>query len=415
MRPTHGKHRFFAAALAVFLFSVSIGQDHPEVLRVGYGSAVLMLLVLLLGLRRRRFPLPPEAVLLGVFVIWAITSGLAVAISPALLIASTERLLQVYALVVLVSSVAATYRSPMHGFFAVWFVGWLLGLIGLLTGEFASTMSEGEVIARRASSLVHNPNTLGVGAVFAIVAVFYFAPKLERKSVKILLGLSVPVFLASVIASGSRKALVLPIVFFGFWLWYCYRREVLSSARRGAIVFAVIVGLWFGFPWVLQNTFGGARLRQAVDVSSRDDSTKQRLENYERGWELFVERIVSGVGLGQWSMYASHGGYAHSEYVEVFATTGGVGGCVYFGALALSMGRFYRLRKRVKDPEVQRSFGLFLAYFVTVFITGFGQVLLTDFGHWALMGSVWGYGWSEERAYTARGRRTAALDEAKTR
>ncbi len=363
-----------------------------------------MVAVTLIGLKRGSHAVVPEAVLLWCFLAWAVSTGWVMALSTDLLLVGAERLFQVAVVVFCVAGVSARLRSPALGLGACLVVAVMLAVYGMVSGDFGSIgeMSEkgGMVVGVRARSMVGNANTLGVGAVWGVAAVTYFAPMARRRLLRIVLWSSVPLLCVSMIASASRKALVLPVVYLVAWIWFCHRKWLLRRWQSGAAVAAVAAILLWVYPWVLENTYAGYRFQSTIEPGVGFFERDVRFQLYRVGVKLVAEHPIAGVGLYQFPFYDSVWRHAslHSDYLEVAATTGLVGLALYLAPYVLTVRRVRRVWKFAGTEAERYRAGVSLAVLVTVAAAGFGQVLFSSLAYWALMAALWGYAFGAERA-----------------
>lgn len=99
---------------------------------------------------------------------------------------------------------------------------------------------------------------------------------------------------------------------------------------------------------------------------------------------------------------------AHSEYIEVAATTGLVGAGLLFAPFLLVVRRLRYVRRSRVGRGPHHLAGFCLALLVTVAVAGFGQVLFSSLAFWSFMPAVWGLAFGAERA-AKTDRRIAAM------
>jgi O-antigen ligase len=78
------------------------------------------------------------------------------------------------------------------------------------------------------------------------------------------------------------------------------------------------------------------------------------------------------VGLGNFVTHSSSGAYAHSDFMEVLATTGFVGFVLYFSIYLVLWRRLRRVSKRHTDATSRYMAGLYQAAIITLLTLGLG-------------------------------------------
>lgn len=400
--------RLVGLSLVLYTTGVTIGYQFSLVfLILGYVGVAGMILLSLHEWTRGRHPVVPEVLLLACFAAWAAVTGLPFAVDYDLFVDGLVRLLQILVVAGCVAGATARLRSPAIGFAAVLGVALLLGAYGILTGDFAGatelTERGGQLVGERASSMAHNPNTLGVGAVWGLAAVTFFASLVRRKWLKAVLWATTPLLAISMVASASRKALVLPIVFLAAWLWFCHRKWLFRRWQSALALGALIALLAWGLPWVMEYTVAGQRAQEIISPEGEFFESSARIGMYRSALSVIGERPLFGVGLSQWRFYGA-GGYAHADYTEVAATTGLLGLALYLTPYLLAFRRLRRIYRAAPSERERYKAGVSQAVMVTVAAAAFGQVLFSSLAYWSLMAALWGFAFGGERALAAEGR-----------
>lgn len=396
----------FSTGITLFAVGCTVGYHfHSSFLLLGYIGVALMALTSLVGMSAGQHSVLPEIRWMWLFCLWAMCSGVFIVQDYALFSKGVERLLQISVIAFCVAGFSARVRSPALGLGAILAVALLLGIYGLLTGNFGSitelnVVRGTRITGVRATSMVANANSLGVNAVWGFVAVTYFAAVTRNRWLRVLLWCCVPLLITSMLASGSRKGLLLPIIYIGTWVWFCNRKWLFRGWQSAIQILALAAILAWGFQWVLDNTFVGLRLKRSVDTEQLDGSSESRLEMYKEALVITSTHPIAGVGLSQWSLYGT-GGYAHNEYGELAATTGIVGLGLYLWPYFLTVRRLICIRRITREGNEYQRAGLCLALLITFAAAGFGQVLFSGQTYWVLVGSVWGYAYGVSRSLMA--------------
>jgi O-antigen ligase len=397
----------YIIGIAAFSTGTVIGPSfHQAFLYLGYFGIVVMLGVSLHSFSQGFHQIQREFILLFLFIVWAVFTGLLMAVDYHSVFRSMERLLQSFTVAFCVAGASSRLRSPAIGLATLWGIAILLSSYGLVLGNFMHFMDlssdgVGNVVGTRGVSMVQNANAMGVNAVWGFCAVIYFS-QIKKKSplLLFLMWITVPLLGITILASASRKALLLPVVFLTAWIWFCHKKDLNRQLYKILPIVALAGAIYMATPWIMENTFVGQRMQRSLDTENMDGSTAVRLLTYKQAAAIVVRYPVAGVGLGQWRFYGDTG-YAHNEYGEVIATTGVVGFLLYFSAYVVVIRRLMRIHRYTNDRiEFFRS-GLCLAIFVTIAAAGFGQVMFPSLPYWVLAGSIWGYAYGAEQRLIA--------------
>jgi O-antigen ligase len=383
-----------AIPLAIFIIGASIGTGtglYLAVKTVGYVAAVAVFILSLRG----RFWIAPEAVLYIAWLTWTLSGAFEVR-STVLFWEQWLTIAQISVLLLIVS-IAVNNRRMLSVVMLSLAAGVSIGLIyGWSTGQFAVAASaQTEAVGTRAVGWAVNPNGFAWGLLLATVALAYFwmlpsrRPMLKR--VVLIAGMAC-MAIASVL-TGSRMGFVGLIIFYLAWFWFCHRTLV----RRHFLVFLLVLvcaGVVVVFTAeFLQHSFMGERLVRAWDVVTgvrHEGSTDLRMSFFVKGAELVADNPVAGVGLANFMVY-SGGWYAHSDYVEIGATTGIVGFALYFSIFALLWFRTGRIRRNSSDEAVRSIAGIARTLLVVMAITGLANVCYYDKSTWAMLAGLIGY------------------------
>lgn len=160
---------------------------------------------------------------------------------------------------------------------------------------------------------------------------------------------------------------------------------VLSQIKLSAknIIFALILsaGFYFGGNYALENTALGERFEEGMEVGVEKNTTNikalsfvgDRVFFYIKGWEIFNNNMLTGIGLKNF-MHKNHGPLViHSEYMVQLAECGLIGSMLFllfYFWIGKNLIRTWR-----KSPFQSRPALWILA-------GGFGAVLFINFTAW---------------------------------
>lgn len=315
-----------------YLAIYSIGQDENYVLKVIWMGAALVGMVSLPTLIRnwRRIAWPMEGFLLLGFSLWSLT-GYFIA-SNQDMFANYLRQIVELSLIVMFVSVIIKYSGGTQWFFWAF---WGVALYSMLFQRDLIGVDQLQVKGRIASA-----NTLGFNCfmgLFGALALWGETEKWWLRSILIAGGLTA---IYGVVLSASRGAFISSIILVVLWAPLCL---IVGSRYKflaflGA-VFVLCLGYWT-YELIVQDTYMGTRFTQASHLE--DNSSQTRLELVFMGWQLFKENPMWGCGVGQFGVASGRGLNAHSEVVEIAATTGVPGLILYYSVFILAWKRLSR-------------------------------------------------------------------------
>jgi O-antigen ligase len=187
--------------------------------------------------------------------------------------------------------------------------------------------------------------------------------------------LALPFITISLVLSGSRKNLVSFGVFALMWALFTYGRAKASQVWSVLSLLVVAAALYVGGRFVMENTHVGERFRQAA-TDPRLDTGRYNL--YQEGWTMFLQSPVQGVGLGNFVTHSSTAAYAHSDFMEVLATTGFVGFVLYLSIYLVLWRRLRRMLRKRKDATSRYMAGLYQAMIIALLVHGLGTPSFLD-------------------------------------
>ncbi len=203
----------------------------------------------------------------------------------------------------------------------------------------------------RTASTLGNANTFGVAAVLAQALVVVLlsmksTPSLERVIAVICFG----VLIGAVLNSGSRTALtgMLMLVLGMAWVFSLWRLQNLGNFVKWVAIIGVVLGGIFylvkdirevqeRYELVILESKIESRMEDFVNLFVKNDnedaversgsSLEDRMGLALMAWNI-ANQHPFGVGLDNFSVFS--GVYAHSNYLELLATTGFIGLVLYY-------------------------------------------------------------------------------------
>jgi len=257
---------------------------------------------------------------------------------------------------------------------------WQLGVYkNLVSGGFAAYHIQ-EGVGAGSTGFMGNAGDFGVGLCVLIPLVIFLFFAMEKKIIKLGVIVSIPVFLMSLVATGSRAS---AIGFLGEVVSPAISKKNLRMAVTALIIIVIIiVTVWSIAPVPYKNRF-----KSALNYKN-DPTAMQRLNLFASGIMMFKQQPVLGVGIGNFR-YAfikkykpenygpTEGRYAHAivshnNFINSLAETGLLGFIAYCALILRVFScnfKTKRLTETSKYPSGKLSVAL-NASLVSFVITG---------------------------------------------
>lgn len=336
-------------------------------------------------LRRRSMPLP-EVVLFSLFIIWTLITGFVVSVDKENFWLSERLVVQELALLLIVVEFTIRKKNASFIFFTLLFLAIFSAGYSYFIGEVARVSSSKW---DRASSIVYNPNLLGFLGLFGYFSIIYMIQTHAKNRWIYAYAAMIPIVVGVIVLSGSRKSFIALILFTLTWLFFQYKSCFFRHIRRVILIGIMLLVFYYGVTAIMEHTVLGRRFHNTMR-DPRFDSSRYSL--YKKGWNIFLNNPVAGVGLGGFMVASGTGTFSHSDYIEVLSTSGLVGFFVYFSIYPVL---WYRLRKverqypRVKGQK--RIIDLYKAIVLTLLFLGMGTPNFMSPFHWIIIGAIAGH------------------------
>ena len=253
-------------------------------------------------------------------------------------------------LIIVALGVTIRARGGLDSFWwAFLFVG-VFNSLYVVSSEQVQLAGEVGNVGRQAG-LLGNPNALGFASFLGIFGAAALLGRSKSSAVKGLCVVAAVVASLGVLFSGSRGALLVTVLALALWPVMCYSRPMKDKVRIVAATLVVCVGLYGAVKWIQANTVMGSRLN--TQTMQGEGGRDNRLQLIITGLEIAGEHAVTGVGLGNLWHARDMGQQAHSEWVEMVASTGVPGLLMYFRRLLCHMAAPDERRCETAGPRSQ--------------------------------------------------------------
>ncbi|NCA81175.1 MAG: hypothetical protein EOM72_00315 [Opitutae bacterium] len=347
-----------------------------------FGGGLVLTLAYLLSKRR---VMPGEVRLYFSFLAWGVTISLLVAVDTA---ASLQMAWKIFQSGLLLWAVVVAHERHPDLRITMWGI-WLIGILYIYVAYSNQAITLIDETGGRMTVMGENSNTGGQVFVFAILAALYLSERAASWRTKLPLVGSIPVLAYFLLFTGSRKMLIGMILV--ATLWGLTMTKGRNSPAKVVLLLALaltaygIVGLWADTP-----------MGQRYEYAEKDLEGREAL--YSDGWTL-VKAHPEGIGLANQSRYMNIG-EVHTEFLDVWLTTGAVGAALYFSIYLLTLRRVMRSRgMNMGFSVLDRRF--FWIYMVLIFWLMFGYSRFKDPLHMVVFGSFVGIFFHIQECYGA--------------
>ena len=194
-------------------------------------------------------------------------------------------------------------------------------------GEYINKLIDGERIGQE----IDNVNSIGQQTAIAVIISIFFG-LYENKKFYYLFTI-IPLIVA--LGTGSRKVLIMLV--FGTILLFLLKREQKIDMKK-ILIFGIIAFVFIGISKLpmFSNIF--ERFEENIEIMKAKgtvyEGTELRAIYIKEGMKQFLETPIFGIGIDNSSYITSkatqHFTYLHNNFVELLATTGITGFCLYY-------------------------------------------------------------------------------------
>jgi O-antigen ligase len=394
-RPGSGVwRRLFEVTLALFIAGFLLTDLYPWLPPFNRLLGGVLGLFAISSWLRRRGGIPTEVSLFGAFVAWGVLTGFLFSGNQGPVLAYGRLLAQELVLAFALVEYVRESGTPTFPFLLLLAAPLCMYWYARANGQVLTAQAGGKGDSWRLTSFTANPNYAGFLCLYGLFGVAYFLWNRKKQGLVFWPLLVLPFIAATLVLSGSRKSLASFGVFALMWALLAYGRAHASKVRSVLVLLVVAAALYGAGRFVVERTHVGERFRQA---SREPYLSTGRYDLYEEAWTMFLESPVQGVGLGNFGTHSSLAAYAHSDSMEVLATTGFVGFGLYFSIYLVLWLRWRRILKKRNDPTSRYMAGLHQATIITLLVLGLGAPNFLDPLHLYILGLMVGHALAMEQ------------------
>ena len=266
----------------------------------------------------------------------------------------------------------------------------LISLHGLIIGDYFSNAADVDnPEISRLHGLIQNANGFASVAIMGIGGVLFLWSNIKSLNGKIFSIIIISFLVFTIILTASRSGFISMLTLFVCWLVFCYYKNFVKHKFVYIFLILILVPvLSIGYSYLLEETYLGKRFQ---NVEDRELTEETRFQLYMEGFEMFKQSPFYGVGLSQFVVYSSKQAIAHSEYMELLATTG-LGGLILMISFYYTILRKnYRVKKVISDKNVQYRINLGGAIVASVMVFGIFRANFLDIVPMLQLAMVAGY------------------------
>lgn len=259
-----------------------------------------------------------------------------------LFLVESERQMRLFILFIIFSSVFHSFAS----------------VINYYMGNYVSNVYMGIDRATGIDQSLSGPNSLAATMVYTLPLIYYYYLATSSRFVRFLIIATTPVLILCIILTGSRTGMAGTLFFLLLVLWQNKNR-----IRNIVVMGAVLVLIWIAMPGQYQDRFAST-----TDFSSGTASAvsaRARVEGLIKGILMAMDRPLTGVGIGNYSVAAgtiySVGDWhrAHNLLGEILGEIGFLGTTTFIVWLVFLFKTMHQLKRRT-DTDKTRFYYLTL-------------------------------------------------------
>jgi O-antigen ligase len=233
-------------------------------------------------------------------------------------------------------------RQKIETFMKFFIAGNFLGII--LSLRTYSVVNIGGDINRLAGT-VGNANEFGIYLSIAVIMCVYMSITTSRLLIRILYFTLIIPFIATIILSGSRGAILFLVMVIAI--------QLLRLLKRKAFLLIVIIGAFIG-AYLIARSYLPTGFTQRIesipnDILNSSDTIGLRYKLWQFGLTLWWEKPILGIGPGMFQYYEGFSGIygqralvAHNMYVTLLVENGIIGLFIFIFILFKSLFNYER-------------------------------------------------------------------------
>lgn len=226
------------------------------------------------------------------------------------------------------------------------------------------------MLGQRLGGGITNVNVIGIYLSVTVIIAFYYGYFAEKKYCYFLMMLP----LLAAFGTGSRKALAMIALGIMILMFMKYRESISLTAFAKflgvAIVFLIILN-WMSTMPIFQGVFSRISTMFGDESTALDSSAQNRYDMIRAGWDAFLKRPYTGVGINNSYVIAmervGYSTYLHNNFIELLACMGIVGFIIYYGIYIYLIRNLYVIALATENPSATVMFAIIVSHFIMEF------------------------------------------------
>ncbi len=392
---------FILVFLAPFVFGAVSVAALDIANYIVWAAGIICAIAYIISSIQNKLTLPKDLLLYWGFFAWS-TWGVFNCKSSFLFWTSYTTVFQFCILIAIIVNYSKNLRTAKILLIAV-FLGILLVILSSYwSGEFQRA-ERGAEEKQQVAGMAINANAFGQLVVYASAILLFFFKASKSLVMKVIIVFLLLAFTRFVVLSGSRKTFLTFLLLLFLWYIISYRKEIIK--RPVAFIFGGIMVLGLGF--ITYKSVSGTLMEERMKTGSvaitggmtHEGSIPQRFTFYREGLVLTASHPIFGIGLANFIVHSSGFKYSHSNYIEVFVSSGLPGGIMYYSVYLVLWLRLRRLSKIPFDDGTLALINMGKAFLLVQLVGDLGTVSYYIKGTWIILGILIGFTYSLEERY----------------
>lgn len=353
-------------------------------------ATILFFLLYKLTTKEAIIAIPKPTLFLIIFLIYALLTGLFVAIDKGYLFSSIFTFSHKVILMIYIINISMIEKSNRF-FLKVWLI---YSIIYSLTMLFFGYENIG---GRLLLSINSNPNT---DALMLLMGVFCCIALLKHNKLnQMLLSIALIGILSyTIFLTGSRKTVLALIFLIVFWLFIVLKNYWLNYSLKKKIgltfvMLMVCIPLIYKFLPAIKETSFYDRLEDGLTLAS--DPIRSKM--YSEAIDLLSRSPLIGVGFNHFRFYSIFNTYSHSTYAELLATTGIIGTVIYLSSYLIILINLGLVHFKYSEKNLSTKALEYLLFMIILLLLGTGVIHFYSFRDFIIIAIIISFYFVEKR------------------
>lgn len=355
----------------LYLFYVGWFNDvfySVSILPMFFGlSTILFFLLYKLSSKEASLAIPVPAIILIVFLFYALLTGLFVASDKGYLLNSLFTFSHKIILMIYIINISMIENSNKF-FIKTWVLYSIVYAITMLFWGYEN------IGGRLLLSINSNPNTDALMLLMGVFCCFALLKYNKLNQMLLSLGL-IAIFSYTILLTGSRKTVLALLFLIVFWILIVLKKYWQNYSLKKKIVLSSVVTMIYVpliikyLPTIKETSFFN-RFQGELTVAA--DPARSMM--YSEAMDLLAKNPLIGVGFDHFRFYSIFNTYSHSTYAELLSTTGLIGTTIYLLSYLIIIINLGLLYLRNKENSISTKALEYLLFMIILLLLGTGII-----------------------------------------